>query len=118
MGEQMEDDVPDPIREEFRRNVEKNQTALNNKVWIHCQGENPGDRENLGHINYYPGRGFSANFYPYLNQEGYLAPRVFVQLENPAVGVMIAIECRAYDQYITHDTSDRRGLVHFELMID
>ena len=38
------------------------------RVWLECHGENPGDRENLGPINYHPGTGFSANFYPYLNQ--------------------------------------------------
>ena len=46
-------------------------------------GENPADRENIGKMTYYPTNGVSANFYPYLNQKGYLSPVVFARLDNP-----------------------------------
>jgi len=116
--DQMDEDVPTSIREEFERNQKANNTKLNDKVWLECHGENPGDKENLGPITYYPGPGFSASFYPYQNQEGYLSPVVFAKLNRPAQGVMIAIECRAFDQKILHNSQDGIGLVHFELMID
>lgn len=115
---QLPENIPEAIREEFRKNINDGAKDLNNKVWLECHGENPGDRENLGPINYHPGTGFSANFYPYLNQEGFLSPIVFAQLENPKMGVMISIECKAWDQHIKHDSTDKMGLVHFELMID
>jgi hypothetical protein len=33
-------------------------------------------------------------------------------------GVLINIECKAWAKNIAHDRADRRGSVHFELMID
>lgn len=33
-------------------------------------------------------------------------------------GVLINIECKAWARNIKHDRADRRGSVHFELMID
>ena len=68
-------------------------------------------------------------------QEGYLSPIVFARLESPTSkqffllfplkvnhltkslteGVMISIECRAYDQFILHNSQEAIGLVHFEV---
>jgi hypothetical protein len=33
-------------------------------------------------------------------------------------GVLINIECKAWAHNIVHDRADRRGSVHFELMVD
>jgi len=115
---QMGENVPEVIKEEFRKNIADGNEIYNEKVWLECHGENPGDVENLGPITYYPGTGFPASYYPYLNQEGYLSPIVFARLESPTKGVMISIECRAYDQLIVHNSQEAIGLVHFELMID
>jgi sodium/potassium-transporting ATPase subunit beta len=60
--------VPEGIIEQFRKNLADGKPELNNKVWLDCHGENPGDRENLGPVHYHPGQGFSANYYPYENQ--------------------------------------------------
>ena len=103
----------------------------NNRVWLECDGENPADRENIGGITYYPTNGVSANFYPYLNQKGYLSPVVFAHLDNPrrkmilnhnigcltflSDGVLIAVECKAWAKNIQHDSQERKGLVHFEV---
>lgn len=35
-----------------------------------------------------------------------------------SAGVLINIECKAWAKNIEHDRQDRRGSVHFELMID
>jgi sodium/potassium-transporting ATPase subunit beta len=35
-----------------------------------------------------------------------------------SAGVLINIECKAWAKNIHHDRADRRGSVHFELMID
>ena len=96
-----------------------------------CYGINPADKENLGELTYYPNQGFSSNYYPYLNQKGYLSPAVFIQLKNPkskscqgfticnntdlVEGVMIAVECKAWAENIEHDSMERRGLAHFEV---
>jgi len=72
----MDINVPQVIKEEFRKNIADGNEKYNDKVWLECHGENPGDVENLGPISYYPGTGFPASYYPYLNQEGYLSPIV------------------------------------------
>ena len=96
-----------------------------------CHGENPADRENMGPLVYHPDQGLSKNYYPYMNQEGYVSPAIFVEFENPQSeknstfsfshyflskeGVMIAIECKAWAENIEHDRMERRGIAHFEV---
>jgi len=116
--EDLPENIPPQIKDDFLKNIEDNNAALNDKVWLHCDGENPADRENLGHITYFPDRGFGAQYFPFMNQKQYLAPIVFAALDNPKKGVMIAVECKAWVMGIRHDSMDRIGLVHFELMID
>lgn len=87
-------------------------------VWVTCEGENPADKENIGALRYIPQRGFSSQYFPFQNQDGYLSPIVAVHFESPKRGVLINIECKAWARNIIHDRVDRRGSVHFELMID
>jgi len=89
-----------------------------NLVWVSCEGESPADIENLGPVNYSPRRGFPAYYFPYKNVKGYQPPIVAVQFERPKPGVLINIECKAWAKNILYDRSERRGSVHFELMID
>ena len=48
-----------------------------------CHGENPADKENMGPLVYHPDQGLSKNYYPYMNQEGYVSPAIFVEFANP-----------------------------------
>jgi len=114
----MPDDIPESIKNAFDNNLAEGKAELNERVWLECEGENPADKEHLGKINYYPTNGVGKGFFPYSNQRGYLSPVVFAHLENPTHGVMIAIECKAWWDGVEHDSMDRKGLVHFELMID
>ncbi|KAJ3656983.1 hypothetical protein Zmor_016019 [Zophobas morio] len=52
------------------------------------------------------------------NVKGYVSPLVAVHFERPQRGVLINIECKAWARNIIHDRVDRRGSVHFELMVD
>lgn len=113
-----EDEVPQELRTMMEENVNNDKKDMNHRVWIECHGENPADVENAGEFKYYPDQGFSAHYFPYENQDGYTSPAVFIQLLNPRKGVMIAIECKAWAKNILHDSMERRGLAHFELMID
>lgn len=89
-----------------------------NMVWLHCDGEDDPDIENIGPVTYTPFRGFPGYFYPYRNQRGYLSPIVMVQLKNPEPGVLMNIECTAWASNIRHSRMARTGLVHFELIMD
>lgn len=118
------DDLPDKIKNLMKLNEEGQEGGppanpeKNKRVWLDCRGQNPADVENLGPLKYYPDEGFSASYYPYLHQKGYLSPVVFVQLQQPRTGVMIAVECKAWAKNIKHDSMERKGLAHFEIMID
>lgn len=122
-------DFPKELNGTFWANVEKqkeldkddgnkDKEPLNDRVWIECHGQNPADVENMGPVVYYPEMGVSKRFYPYKNQDKYLSPVVFMQMQKPRQGVMIAIECKAWAKNIEHNSQERRGLAHFEVMID
>jgi len=89
-----------------------------NMIWLHCDGEDDPDIENIGPVTYTPFRGFPGYFYPYRNQRGYLSPVVMVQLNNPEPGVLMNIECRAWARNIQHSRMKRKGMTHFELIMD
>ncbi|XP_013079015.2 sodium/potassium-transporting ATPase subunit beta-like isoform X2 [Biomphalaria glabrata] len=92
-----------------------------NQIWVHCHGENAGDVDNLGHateVKYYPQQGFPVAYYPYLNQENYTSPLVFVQFRNLTKHVGLMVECIALDRNIKVDKKDKEGCIHFELMVD
>lgn len=108
--------MPDDLKNEIK-NIPEND-ARSKMIWITCEGENPADIENLGPIQYIPQRGFPGYYYPFSNQKGYLAPVMAIKFERPKTGVLINIECKAWARNIHHDRADRRGSVHFELMVD
>jgi len=89
-----------------------------NMAWLHCDGEDYADMENIGPVTYTPFRGFPGYFYPYRNQRGYLSPIVMVQLDQPEPGVLMNLECTVWAQNIEHNRLKRRGLTHFELIMD
>jgi len=115
--EKLPKDMPDDLKNFIAEEKTKNPKGLNT-VWVSCEGENPADTENIGNIQYIPSRGFPGYYFPYRNTEGYLSPLLAVWFENPATGVLINIECKAWAHNIAHDRAERRGSVHFELMVD
>ena len=52
-------------------------------VWLSCEGKDYNDTINIGDFSYSPFHGFPAYYFPYLNQPGYMAPFVVVQIQNP-----------------------------------
>ncbi|XP_058167699.1 sodium/potassium-transporting ATPase subunit beta-2 isoform X2 [Anopheles ziemanni] len=107
--------MPQDLKEHIKAKEVSKETDM---VWVSCGGENPADNEHIGAIQYYPRRGFPAYYFPYKNIDGYLPPVVAVYFEEPKTGVLINIECRAWARNIHYDRAERRGSVHFELMID
>jgi len=87
---------------------------------IHCEGEHPADKDNIGPVNYYPKDGFDMKYFPYLNQPNYLSPIVFVKFEKPTLGVLIQVVCKPINADNIEQNKYMRGdgRVHFELLID
>ncbi|KPJ13276.1 Sodium/potassium-transporting ATPase subunit beta-2 [Papilio machaon] len=113
------EDLPTNMPEDLKHHIKTMEGKPDaNMVWVSCQGENPADVENIGPIQYIPGRGFPSYYYPFTNKEGYLSPLVAVLFEKPRTGVLINIECKAWAKNIFYDRYERRGSVHFELMVD
>lgn len=115
--ESLPERMPDDLREHIGAELQRGDKNAN-IVWVSCAGENPADNEHIGPINYIPRRGFPGYFFPFKNVEGYLPPIVAVHFESPKNGVLVNIECKAWARNIHHDRTDRRGSVHFELMVD
>jgi len=88
-----------------------------NMVWLNCDGQDDPDKENIGEVTYTPFRGFPGYFFPYRNQIGFLSPLVMVQLTNPNPGVIMNIQCKAWAKNIQH-SANRKGMVHFEFLMD
>ena len=121
----MPQDLKNHIRHEWQTALDDGECRIDdprcsklNMIWLHCDGEYPVDRENLGSVKYTPWRGFPARYFPYWNQLGYLQPVVMVQLQNPVPGVLINIQCTAWAHNIEHDISTMKGSVHIEFIMD
>jgi len=113
--------MPKPVQEQIRNDFaldDANGTITKQNVWITCEGENPADIENIGEVKYYPGPGMPTYYYPFNNTNGYQPPLVAVEFATVAKGVLINIECKAWAKNIKHDRKERKGSVHFELMVD
>ncbi|KAJ9595666.1 hypothetical protein L9F63_013132, partial [Diploptera punctata] len=117
---ELPEDMPLDLKEHINDIYLSNKTEQMNQIWVSCKGEHPADRQHIGPIKYYPGRGFPGYYYPYQNIDGYLSPLIAVMLERPELNVHINIECRAWAKNIAYSNQDghREGSVHFELMID
>ena len=58
-----------------------------------------------------------AEFFPFMNQFPYESPLVAVQFENPKLGQLLHIECRAWARNIGYNRMKRVGMVHVELIV-
>jgi len=72
----------------------------------------------MGPVVFYPSAGFDASFFPYKNQKGYVAPLVMAQFTRLRLGTLVIVNCKVWAENIYHDTNDRAGSVHFELLMD
>lgn len=77
---------------------------------VECNGENEVDRDFIYEIEYFSQMnttkigGFHRNFFPFVNQDGYRSPLVFVHFKKIETNVLINVECRAYAQNIDHNS--------------
>uniref|UniRef100_A0ABD2XP98 Sodium/potassium-transporting ATPase subunit beta-2 n=1 Tax=Trichogramma kaykai TaxID=54128 RepID=A0ABD2XP98_9HYME len=110
--------LPVNMPNDLKNHIANQKVHQRDTVWVSCEGENPADVENIGPIQYIPRRGFPGFYFPFTNSPGYLSPLVAVFFEKPKYGVLINIECKAWAHNIIHDRVERRGSVHFELMVD
>jgi sodium/potassium-transporting ATPase subunit beta len=108
-----------------------NENIYNSSVIIKCDGEFSADRDALrsANISYYSAESYKFNFYklglvpfyyfPYMNQNGYQTPLVFVQFKNINRFQLINVICRAYAANIkSDDRLNLRGMTRFQIFID
>ncbi|XP_015189132.1 PREDICTED: sodium/potassium-transporting ATPase subunit beta-2-like [Polistes dominula] len=114
-------DLPSDMPINLVNHIKKTNSSWLNTVWVSCKGEDPYDTETIGELEYYPqNHGFPGFYYPYENIQGYLSPLVAVHFLRPARNTIINVECRAWAKNIEYSTrkSEKKGAVHFELLID
>ena len=80
--------------------------------------QNTADQDLIGPVEYFPKGGINMGNYPYLNQDGYLAPVVMARFTKPRVGALVQVWCKAWAKNIYHHKNDRAGSVKFELLVD
>jgi len=97
--------------------VPKDRLSVDN-VAVSCEGENDGDADNLGKVEFFPPLGFPFKYYPYENAKHYRAPLVFARFSNLQPGVIIQVWCKLWEARIKHHKNDKAGSVHFELLVD
>lgn len=116
---ELPENMPQTVKDRIAKDFAGADLGITKKnVWITCEGENPADIENIGLVNYYPHPGMPSFYYPFTNVQGYQSPLVAVEFADVKAGVLINIECKAWAKNIKHDRKERRGSVHFELMVD
>jgi len=86
-------------------------------VGVSCEGENDGDIDNMGPVEFFPSLGFNKYYYPYDNDDMYRAPIVFAKFQKPIRGVVMQIWCKAWARNIKHHKNDKGGSTHFELFV-
>jgi sodium/potassium-transporting ATPase subunit beta len=106
--------IPDALRSFLEK---RGKPYKPNIIYVTCDGEDNVDKEHIGPVDIHPD-GFGFQYYPYTNSPGYLSPVVMVQMKNPAPGVIINVECKAWAANIEHSRVDRLGQVHFEIKVD
>ncbi|XP_076439246.1 sodium/potassium-transporting ATPase subunit beta-like isoform X2 [Babylonia areolata] len=85
-------------------------------LWIHCEGEDEYDEDNLGNNTaYYPHPGIPANYFPFLNQFRHLAPAVFVKFNSLKPNVAVKVHCKGYAHNVKFDKDTWEGGFHLEL---
>lgn len=102
------DSVPEVVRRRYHKG----------SIAIHCDGNYEPDAEHIGNVTYLPKHGIDGKYFPYKVMNNYHQPIAMVKFENPSKNKVILVECRAYAYNIIHDSTDRLGLVHFELLIE
>jgi len=108
--------APDGASESLQAAISGSSEEL---VFVDCKGTYPEDKANLKSITYTPQQGFSANFFPFKNQEGYMNPIVAVKFEPVMRDMMISVECHLWAQNIKkQDEKARIGGAKFSLMIE
>jgi len=98
----------------------------NKNIWIDCAGRNSADKEALeGRLTYYPAsRAIPIRYFPYVGERnefdasvGFHSPLVAIQVDPRPLGQLVHIECRAFYHGVRHLAKEKRGLVHFEVLL-
>jgi len=88
-------------------------------IGVSCEGENDGDNDNRGPMQFYPKFGFPIKGYlPFKNTKGYQTPVVFAQFEDLKPGVVVQLWCKAWAKNIYHHKNDKAGSIHLEIFMD
>ena len=108
-----EDQMPPEVADMIKGNGKK--------IYIHCEGENPFDKENLkGAMTYFPSdQGISFDYFPYQHtHRNYHNPLVAVKFSGLTPGVLYHVQCKLWAKEVRHSKKERAGLVHFEIFLD
>lgn len=110
---QLPEEMPDHVRQVIM-DGSSGDSITDENIWVSCEGDRATDKENLGHLQYYPGPYIKSMYFPFLKQSGYQSPFVAVHVTNATRGLAISIVCRYWSQ----DVLAASSTTQFDLMID
>lgn len=87
-------------------------------VTVHCEGEDPVTKDNLGNVVYYPSNGFKFRYFPNTGLDGWQNPLVFVRLDDPNPAIALRVTCSAYAKNMKQNDILHTGKVSFDVMVD
>ncbi len=106
--------VPEPTDE----NIEAVGNESMAGVELECYGQSEFDKENMGVLEYWPYNYFPRFFYPYLGQDGYRDPLVFVRFASPIKNTLLMIECVAKAKNLVYEGPNKMAVARFEILVD
>jgi len=125
-GDKTCDKIPDELMASYKMKKDVNNVAgagidyfdPDLHIGVTCNGRNDADIDLVKNVEYWPKfQGFPRNFYPFLNQEGFISPIVLVQF-TVELQKLVMIECKAWARNLRHDRYAQIGQVNFEILID
>lgn len=106
-------DFDDDIPEEVKTLLKARSGNSVNNILFHCQTAS--GFETITHkFTYYPKEGFSFNFFPYKNEEHYLAPIVAIKFDYLEKGKLVVLKCNIYAKNIPESV---RKTNYMEIMV-
>ncbi|CAG9784725.1 unnamed protein product [Diatraea saccharalis] len=108
------ENLPGEMSDDLKDYIKSHAPQLN-QIWVSCWQE----KDNRTIIEYPWSRGLPADYYPFMNDDGYLSPLVAVRF-TPPVNEFVYIRCRAWAKNVVYSKSlkEPSGYIRIQLYVE
>lgn len=100
--------VPEQVRDRYKKG----------SIALKCDGAYESEQEVLGSLSYLPPHGLDGRYFPYVFVDNFHQSVAMVKFNELPKNRLVIVECRAYALNIEHDSSNRLGLIRFEIFLE